>query len=71
MIEISLSTLFFRDPTPPTDEFLNNVTWPLTDTISFEYMNINKTLEVREYPKKYKRIRNLYEKYFGPPFMGF
>lgn len=64
---------FSRNPTPnSSDPVLGNFKWPIVNnTETLEYININHTLTVEKGPKRYKVVKDLYEKYVKPPYYVF
>lgn len=65
--------LIFSNPTPETDELLENVIWPKMTTNNFYYLDIDKNLNIQQNPRKfsYKKWVDLFEAYARKPFISF
>lgn len=60
--------MLYRNPTPRKSDLLQEISWPLVDSVRFSYVNINETLEIKNHPKEksYNFWSGLYEKYNDP-----
>ncbi|XP_050513371.1 cholinesterase 1-like isoform X3 [Diabrotica virgifera virgifera] len=59
------------NPTPEKDEDLGNVIWPKVKSNNIKFMSIDKTLEVKTHPKRYKETREIFDVYLRPPFYSY
>lgn len=64
---------FYRNPTPTSDKLLQNITWPKVKPDSFQYLNINKSLNIEVNPRatSYFQWVDLYEELAEKPFDTF
>lgn len=65
--------MFFRNPTPKSDDLLQNITWPKLQSNKFQYLNIDNNLEIKLNPREtfYSKWSELFEKYAVKPYDTF
>lgn len=63
---------FFRNPIPDDDNsLLGTITWPKVNTTSINYLNINRTLEVKTNPKVYEKFKEIIDRYAIAPLVTY
>nr|AIY68353.1 esterase [Leptinotarsa decemlineata] len=71
MLALWTNFIKYQNPTPNSNQLLNNIIWPRLRAGDMQYLNINSTLEVRYNPKSYKEVKEVLTEYMQPPLTVF
>nr|XP_023028368.1 cholinesterase-like [Leptinotarsa decemlineata] len=71
MVTLWTNFIKYQNPTPNSNQLLDNVIWPRLRASDIQYLDINRTLEVRYNPKSYKEVKEVLTEYMQPPLTVF
>ncbi|XP_050503271.1 juvenile hormone esterase-like [Diabrotica virgifera virgifera] len=71
MLKIITNFVKYQNPTPAPDDLLDGVVWPQFRKDTLLYININNSLEIKQSPKHYIKVRRVLDKYRQRPFIVF
>ncbi|CAG9827313.1 unnamed protein product [Diabrotica balteata] len=61
----------YQNPTPDSDEDLQNVIWPKVQPNAVKYLDIDSQFTVKENPRNYYTIKALLDDYIQPPYISY
>ncbi|XP_072386232.1 juvenile hormone esterase-like [Diabrotica undecimpunctata] len=61
----------YQNPTPDSDEDLQNVIWPKVQPNAVKYLDIDSQFTVKENPRNYYSIKALLDDYIQPPYISY
>ncbi|XP_074031429.1 para-nitrobenzyl esterase-like [Leptinotarsa decemlineata] len=71
MVTLWTNFIKYQNPTPNSNQLLDNVIWPRLRASDIQYLDINRNLEVRYNPKSYKEVKKVLTQYIQPPLTVF
>ncbi|CAG9839712.1 unnamed protein product [Diabrotica balteata] len=61
----------YQNPTPESDEELQNVIWPEVKPDAVKYLDLNTQFTVHDNPRNYYSFKSLLDHYIHPPYISY